>query len=105
MKIYENSLRSFFFRSVAHAEVILENDDLTQKRLVYLNSVNCMFFYINAAVEPSKKIELFVKFRKSEIFPGFWERLYFPDDVRKSIHSPTFVSIDKSKARLVFSLH
>ena len=40
-------LRSFFFRSVTHAEVIIENDDSqtnadNSKRLVYLDSVNCM---------------------------------------------------------------
>ena len=49
-----------FSRSVAHAEVILENGDLqTNARnfknyLVYLDSENCILFYMNVAVESYK---------------------------------------------------
>ena len=53
-------LKSFFFRSAARAEVILENVDLqtnachSKNDLVYLDSVSYMLFYINIAVEPFK---------------------------------------------------
>ena len=46
--------------AVAHAEVILENGDLQtddcnlKNHLVYLDTVNCMLFYINVAVKPYK---------------------------------------------------
>ena len=49
-----------FSRSVAHAVVILENSDLqanarnSKTVVVYLDSENCILFYINVAVEPSK---------------------------------------------------
>ena len=39
------------------------------------------------------------KVKYFKIFRNFW---YFPDDMRKSIPSLTFVSMDRSKVRLVF---
>ena len=73
----------------------MEDGDLkqmlvTQNDLVYLDSVNCIFFCINVAVEQYKlpgkfesrwitrsKIKLFPKFRKSGIFQDFQKRLIF----------------------------
>ena len=49
-----------FFRSAAHAEDILENGDWQinarklKNGLIYVESVNYMFFYMDVAVEPSK---------------------------------------------------
>ena len=48
-----------FFRSVAHAEIILENGEIqtnasnSKNYLVSLDSENCTGFYINVEVEPS----------------------------------------------------